>query len=231
MTSVMKSPNMMSTTGRMPVMAAPSAMPVNPGSEIGASITRSGPNSSTRPFRTLNGVPASATSSPMRKTDGSRRISSASASFTAWPRVSSRTPPASSGIDVLGDLVRVGERRAEAVLDALAHLGRGPLLGRVQLVRRDARPQQLGGEPRDRIALALPLLLLGTGAVGAVDVPHVVSPVAVGVADEEARAVAAPRPRHGVRGRRADREHVLPVHLHARDAERGRPRRQLARGR
>ena len=31
---------MMSTTGRSPVIAAPTPMPVNPGSEIGVSITR-----------------------------------------------------------------------------------------------------------------------------------------------------------------------------------------------
>ena len=53
----MKSPNMMSTTGRKPVMAAPTARPVKPASEIGVSMTRSLPNSSTRPFTTLNGVP------------------------------------------------------------------------------------------------------------------------------------------------------------------------------
>jgi len=39
-------------------------IPVKPASEIGVSITRSAPNSSTRPDSTLNGVPASATSSP-----------------------------------------------------------------------------------------------------------------------------------------------------------------------
>src|SRR5437763_1365983 len=83
MISVRKSPNMMSTTGRIPVIAAPSASPVIPGSEIGESITRSGPNSSTSPDITLKGVPASATSSPMTYTVGSRRNSSASASLTA----------------------------------------------------------------------------------------------------------------------------------------------------
>src|SRR6185503_3249845 len=87
----MKSPNMMSTTGRMPVMAAPTPMPAIPASEIGESITRCAPNSSTKPDKTLNGVPASATSSPIMKTRGSRRISSASASLIAWPKVSSRT--------------------------------------------------------------------------------------------------------------------------------------------
>ena len=48
---------MMSTTGRMPVIAAPTPRPVMPASEIGESITRSVPNSSTSPDSTLNGVP------------------------------------------------------------------------------------------------------------------------------------------------------------------------------
>src|SRR5438309_11324921 len=90
MARVMKSPNMMSTTGRIPAMAAPTASPVMPASEMGESMTRAGPNSSTRPDSTLNGVPASATSSPMMNTVGSRRISSASASRTACPNVISR---------------------------------------------------------------------------------------------------------------------------------------------
>src|SRR5579871_2512480 len=64
MTRVRKSPNIMSAMGRMPVIAAPTATPVNPASEIGVSITRFVPNSSTNPESTLNGVPASATSSP-----------------------------------------------------------------------------------------------------------------------------------------------------------------------
>src|SRR5919198_407034 len=97
MTSVRKSPNMMSTTGRMPVMAAPSPIPVMPASEIGESSTRSGPNSSTSPEVTLNGVPASAMSSPIRKTVGSRRSSSASASLTACAREISRVPSCSLG--------------------------------------------------------------------------------------------------------------------------------------
>ncbi len=76
---------MMSTIGRMPVIAAPTPRPVKPTSEIGVSMMRSGPNSSTSPFNTLNVVPASATSSPMRTTVGSRRISSAIASRMASP--------------------------------------------------------------------------------------------------------------------------------------------------
>src|SRR5437868_5029336 len=97
---------MMSTTGRIPVIAAPTPSPVIPASEIGESITRVGPNSSTSPASTLNGVPASATSSPMTNTVSSRRNSSARASLTAWAKVSVRVPTA-LGEDILGHLARV----------------------------------------------------------------------------------------------------------------------------
>ena len=83
MTKKRKSPNIKSTIGLEPVIAAPTAIPVKPGSDIGVSIIRLVPNSSTRPESILNGVPASATSSPRRKIVSSRRISSAIASLTA----------------------------------------------------------------------------------------------------------------------------------------------------
>src|SRR2546421_4765406 len=121
MTSVRKSPNMMSTTGRIPVIAAPTPRPVIPASEIGESITRSVPNSATSPLSTLKGVPASATSSPTTKTLSSRRSSSASASLIACPNVS-------SGIDVLGDLARIGERRVDRELHAAFDLGANVVL-------------------------------------------------------------------------------------------------------
>src|ERR1700751_631758 len=120
MVKVMKSPNMMSTTGRNPVIAAPTAIPVNPASEIGVSSTLSLPNSSTSPESTLNGVPASATSSPMMQTVRSRRISSASASRIACAKVNSRLE--FSGIDVLVHLVRTGIRGRDRELNRLFHL-------------------------------------------------------------------------------------------------------------
>src|SRR5947209_2800028 len=55
MVSPMKSPNMMSTMGRMPVIAPPTPRPVIPASEIGESMTRPGPNSSTRRDKHLEG--------------------------------------------------------------------------------------------------------------------------------------------------------------------------------
>src|ERR1700674_1392822 len=123
---------MMSTTGRRPVIAAPTATPVNPASEIGVSMTRDFPNSSTSPDKTLNGVPASATSSPMRHTRGSRRISSASASRTASPSVNSRT--ATSGINVLLDLVRAGISRLHGKLHGRVDLGLDLRLNPIELI-------------------------------------------------------------------------------------------------
>src|SRR6185503_10131838 len=118
---IRKSPNMMSTIGRMPVMAAPTPMPVKPASEIGVSMMRSLPNSSTSPVSTLKVVPASATSSPIRTIVGSRRISSAMASLIASPKDSSRTVVAVSSIDVLIDLVRIRVGRADGKLHGGVH--------------------------------------------------------------------------------------------------------------
>jgi hypothetical protein len=45
-----KSEKRNSTIGRVPIIAAPTAAPMMQASEIGASETRSGPNSSTNPL-------------------------------------------------------------------------------------------------------------------------------------------------------------------------------------
>ncbi len=49
--------NMISTTGRKPVIAAPTANPMKPFSDIGVSRTRSGPYVSIRPRVTPNAPP------------------------------------------------------------------------------------------------------------------------------------------------------------------------------
>ena len=136
MTSVRKSPNMMSTTGRSPVIAAPTPSPVMPGSEIGESSTRSGPNSSTSPASTLNGVPASATSSPITNTVSSRRSSSASASLTACAIVSSRTAIGEATLDedILGHFARIRERRLEREREPGVDLGPRLVLDALQVV-------------------------------------------------------------------------------------------------
>src|SRR3954471_17368044 len=191
MTRVMKSPNMMSTIGRMPVIAAPTPMPAKPGSEIGVSMMRPVPNSSTRPFSTLNVVPASATSSPIRTMRWSRRISSAIASRIASPNEISRTAVAVSGIDVLGDLARIRIGRVDRELDGLIHLRHElPLDLLEDSAIGGALLQQPRRVQRDRIALAAPLLFFGLRTViGAGNVADVMAVIAVGVQLQERRAV------------------------------------------
>ena len=74
---------MISTTGRRPVIAAPTPMPTIVFSEIGVSRTLFSPNSWSSPWVTLNAPWKTPMSSPMRKTFSSASISSRSASLSA----------------------------------------------------------------------------------------------------------------------------------------------------
>src|SRR6267378_1518317 len=224
---------MMSTTGRIPVIAAPRPMPVKPGSEIGVSITRSGPNSSTRPRKTLNGVPASATSSPMTKTRGSRRISSASASRTASAIVSSRSATACSGIDMHGHFFRFRIWSIERELDAIGDLGpdllfdaiKGRGIGLAILYQRLAEDLQ-------RVVVLRPTALLVLGAVvRAVDIAHMMAVLPVGTKVQERRPFLGPCPFDRRPGRVIDTPHVLAVSVRERDPESGCPKRDVAGGR
>src|SRR5713226_2588507 len=165
---------MMSTTGRNPVIAAPTPIPVNPASEIGVSITRSAPNSSTSPDNTLNGVPASATSSPKIHTRLSRRISSASASRTACANVNSLV--ATSGINVLVHLVWSRIRRSHRKFHRRFHFRSYFFLDLLQLslIRK-----LLLDDPLGKVLNLFPLLLpfqlfFFRSVILAVDVPHLV---------------------------------------------------------
>src|SRR5579863_2062236 len=226
----MKSPNMMSTTGRKPVIAAPTPTPVKPASEIGVSTTREVPNSSTRPERTLNGVPASATSSPMMKTRASRRISSASASRIASANVISRVPV--SGIDVLVNLVRSRIWRGDREFHRLFHFHFQLCVNRAQracicvLLRF-----QPCGKILDGIAFGQPLLLFFfRPVIFAIDIANVVPAIPVGVAQQKCRAFAATRAfRQPFRGC-IHRAYVLAVHRFGAHAERLAPQRDVARG-
>ena len=73
-----KSTTRISTTGFNPFSAMPTAAPMIVASEIGVSITRSGPNSCASP-RYCAKIPPRPTSSPSATTCGSARIASASA--------------------------------------------------------------------------------------------------------------------------------------------------------
>jgi hypothetical protein len=88
----MKSPNMISMTGRSPVTAAPNAAPAMASSEIGVSNTRSFPCLSCSPGVVMNTPPARATSSPKKTTEGSRSISSSRAQGIAVRNSSSLIP-------------------------------------------------------------------------------------------------------------------------------------------
>src|SRR5882757_10063245 len=203
---------MMSTTGRKPVIAAPTPIPVNPASEIGVSSTRSDPNSSTSPDSTLNGVPASATSSPKMHTRGSRRISSASASRTACANVSSRI--AVSGINVLVDLldtrIRSGNRKLHGGLHFFAHL----VLHLLQCTRIG---HLLPGQPLphvlDGVPLGLPFLLfLLRTVIFAINVADVMPGVAICIAKKQRGPLSTPRPAHQFLRHSMNRAHILPVH-------------------
>src|SRR4051812_11699292 len=189
---VRKSPNMMSMIGRMPAMAAPTPMPLNPASEMGVSMMRSLPNSSTSPVSTLKVVPASATSSPMRTTRGSRRISWAIASLIASPNVSSLTEVAVSSIDVLGHALGVRIRRGNRPFHRGVHLRNEVRLNFIELLAcGDLVLHHPFTVERDRIAFGDPLLLFGFGTViRPRDVADVVAVIAVGDALQEGRALA-----------------------------------------
>ena len=72
-----------STTGRSPLIAAPTPMPTMVFSEIGVSRTRFSPNSSSSPAVTLKAPLNTPMSSPSSSTRSSRRISSRSAWLSA----------------------------------------------------------------------------------------------------------------------------------------------------
>src|SRR5213592_1557163 len=135
----------MSTTGTRPVTAAPKAEPTMAASEIGAFSTRSGPNSSIRPFVTPNGRPRTM-SSPMQYTRGSRRISSRSASFILiGPRI--------VGEEVVERVFAARQRAGLGVRDGVLDF-RDDRLANARRVR-GVQPPVLGQhslQPRDRIA-------------------------------------------------------------------------------
>src|SRR3984893_7204012 len=223
---------MMSTTGRNPVIAAPTPIPVKPASDIGVSRTRSAPNSSTRPDNTLNGVPASATSSPKMHTRGSRRISSASASRTACAKVSSRWAVSVSGIHVLINLLHAriwcGNRKLNSAFHFFPNFG-------LNFLQRARVGKLLADQPfphvLDGIPLGLPFLLFLLGAViFAVNVAHMMPRVAIRVANQQRGPFAIARPvheflRHGIHG-----AHILPVYVFRMHAEGGSPRQNVSRG-
>src|SRR5262249_26337025 len=189
------------------------------------------PNSSTRPESTLKGVPASATSSPMMQTFGSRRISSLSASRTAWAKVNSRS--ATSGIDVLFHLIGSWIWSLHCEFHRFVHLSDQFSFDLLQLillsdfVRRHPVRQIL-----NRISFCLPALFFGLSPViFAIDVDDMVTAVPVSVCQDESRAAAVASALSELTRDRIDRTHVLPVDFRRKKSERRRSCQDLSRGR
>src|SRR5579875_2439930 len=224
--------NMSSATGLSPVTAAPTAAPMKPISQIGVSMTRSGPKRWIRPLVAPMGPPQAsmnpwsarpappATSSPIRITVGSRSISWRRASFSA--RLNS-----SSLAMTLPCRVHVGRQRRER--RRLARLGEPDrLLDHARGLLVDGPELGLGQRPtvhhgaleaRDAIPSPVVGLLLG-GAVATGIVADEVAVVTVGLALEEAWPAAGSRSAHRPAHLAVDGEHVLAIDGGGGDAER-----------
>src|SRR5688572_8312497 len=146
----MKSPNMISTTGRMPMIPPPNRTPASASSEIGVSTTRSGPKRSTSPSVTLKTPPAVATSSPMTTTAGSAASSSAIASQSAVRNSS------------MCNLLRLRKRCFQRGLEGRGDLALDPLLERGDVLGAHAvLAHQGAAREHQRVALAPVLELPG----------------------------------------------------------------------
>src|SRR5438105_480090 len=198
----MKSSYMISTIGRMPIIAAPMPRPVMAISEIGVLRIRSGPNSSSMPTLTFCEPPCSPMSSPMRKTSGSWRIACDITSRTA-----SRYD--NLGIHVVPELLgrRVGAAAGE--LDGVERDLLRALVVRGELVVRD---REALAQLVDRILRRAGLVVLLFGAV-LLRVADVVRRQAVGVDEQEDRAVAGAGELGRLLRRLVDGLHVLAVGL------------------
>src|SRR5438270_2418052 len=192
---------MISTTGRMPAIAAPMPAPTIAISEIGVLRTRSAPNSSSRPCVTPIEPPISAMSSPMMKTSSSLRMTAPSASRTASRYVI-------SGIDVLEGVfgLRIGPvlRELERAVDDLRRLA----VERLEVVVGET---ELVTQALDRIVVRGVLAVF----LRAVDlrVTDVVAVHAVRLDVEENGAVAATRVLERFVRSFVHRLHVLAVDL------------------
>src|SRR5690606_30006924 len=124
----------------MPLSAAPMATPTMADSAMGVSITRSSPNSSSRPWVARKTPPRTPTSSPSTITDGSARISSARASRTACTTLITaiHAPPSTGNrlrlrVDVGRQILhrRIGRRLrvGDGIVHRRLHPGRDGLLG------------------------------------------------------------------------------------------------------
>src|SRR5690606_2763628 len=161
MASVMKSMNMISSTGLRPDSAAPTAALAMAASEIGVSRMRSGPKRACRPRVTPNGPPASATSSPKTNTAGSSSMHSASARLIAWAKRSSAiSANLCVGIDIVAGGLPSRRPALAGALDGLLDLCLDRFAHVPALRLAHALLVQHGFEARHGIVFAQPLHLV-----------------------------------------------------------------------
>src|SRR5581483_7218643 len=207
-----------STMGRIPVIAAPTAAPTNPASEIGVSSTRPSPTSSARPYSDQS---CDRMSSPITKTRSSRSISSRIASWMASRYEISRgmlVPNARGRIEVVPQL---GCARVLALLgepDRLVHfeddlaLNLLAALGAVGQFHHP-RPHDLDGVPPPPLGdlLVAPVPQGKPAELRMLAVP-------VGLCLDQGRAAPFSRPCDCADDRPVDRTRVLAVDDRARHA-------------
>src|SRR5579871_6275954 len=222
--------NISSATGRSPVAAAPTAMPMKPASLIGVSITRAAPKRPMSPrvapmippqassMPCAARPPPPATSSPITTTVGSRSIAWWRASLIAWTNVSVRSATALAlrrarvvHVDVAHEVGGIGRRARLGVADRGGD-GGGDLVVDAAEIARGEPPlgDDTALEEVERIALRAHALGLVLRAVGE-RVTDVVAEVAVGFALEERRPLAPARAQNRLAGGGVDREEVHAV--------------------
>src|SRR5918996_4303827 len=210
MARVTKSMNIISTTGLSPPMAAPTAAPTMAASEIGASLTRSGPKRSSRPRVTPNGPPAAATSSPNKTTLGSAAIASANARLIACPkRLSLIVVPGPTRIDIGQDLAGRRRRSASGFGDGRRHPLPGLPHRGFDVSGRSATLQQMPFEAHDRIIVAARRHFFRVTVLLWVAFEMAAPPL--GQAFKESRATAGSRFLCELAGRGMHLEHVVTI--------------------
>src|SRR5271170_2595116 len=117
--------------GRVPAIAAPTAAPTKPASDMGVLRTRTGPNLSMRPLVAPNALRI--TSSPITKVSGSRSISSTSAELIAWMKLICGIVAASLvGVDVVGYFGDIGQLALAREFDRILEFGGGFLIDAIE---------------------------------------------------------------------------------------------------
>src|SRR5437763_5424451 len=213
-------------------------------SASGVSTTRDAPYFSIRPLVVRKTPPSRPTSRPRSMTRGSRSISSVSALLMASTTLRSGiaiAPPELLAlleharrrtlVDVVEHAVRADPRLCgggfDDAVDLGAHLGAQVVLA---LLIEQAQRAQVAHHAVDGVAPlevgALLLVLIAAGVVGGVVEAH-----PVGHRLDQGGPIARARPAHGLDRSLVDREDVVAVHLHAREAVAGRPQREARRRR